>query len=100
MKKLQHQITVIAEFENKIKSNTVISYLLDYISVCCCKDRNTSVITSIQKYPAGYRVKIEINYIDNFIFKHNYTKKLSKLSDWLIADDDFCLSSYKYEISI
>lgn len=101
-RKTYHSITITAEFTNSNESYRIISKLSKYISNMV-KDKD-SVVTEYQKFPAGYRMRYYISYTRSFFRRHNYTKELSNLSDWIYTEDKNdnllnCLSKYYYSCS-
>lgn len=95
-KKTRHTVTVVVEFEPTKLSEQMIAYLSDYVS-SLIRD-NESILTDVQKQPAGYRATFVITYTTTPFSHHNYHKELARLSDWLLSDKacNGCLARYHY----
>lgn len=96
MKREEHKITLIAEFKPGIESEKAISNLSLFVSNII-NPRDT-ILTELQSFPKGYRIKYDIMYYTNFFSKRTYLKELSNLSDWLCKDKDCngTISAYHY----
>lgn len=92
----EHKITIICEFNNSSKSENAIALLSNYISSIVGK--RDIILTDLQSQPAGYRITYMITYYKTWFRVKNYTKELSKLSDWLGNDKNCngCISRYHY----
>lgn len=95
----EHNIVVIAEFNNTDDSLNKIAELSDYISEVTAD----SILTDLQKHPAGYRITYTIKYIakTKLAVKYKvkyYSQYLSRLSSWLYKDSS-CISKYYYSIN-
>lgn len=91
-----HTINLVAEFNTNINSECMIANLSKYINKIV-RDCDT-IYTDFQSHPKGYRITYKIEYKTNFFKRKNYTKELSKLSDWMGDNKSYngCLYRYQY----
>lgn len=91
-----HTINLVAEFNIKANSENMIADLSRYINKIV-RDCDM-VYTDFQSHPKGYRITYKIEYKVSFFKRKNYTKELSKLSDWMGDNKSYngCLYRYQY----
>ena len=96
LKKEEHKIRVIVEFNNINTNRTqqTIAKLSDYISDFILP--NDKILTEFQSYQKGYRLVYNIFFTNNRWTKGKYTKELANLSDWLLYNNIESISSYQY----
>lgn len=91
-----HVINLVAEFNTNTNSECMIADLSKYINKIV---RDCDIVyTDFQSHPKGYRITYKIEYKTNFFKRKNYTKELSRLSDWMGSNKSYngCLYRYQY----
>lgn len=91
-----HKITILLELSNSTKSLTVAAKFTEYVSKIF-DHKKVKITTGLQKYNLGYRVTVDCIYSGKINYR--YLNKLNNLSDWVITDNDFCISKYRYDFT-
>lgn len=92
--KIEHNINIIAEFNNNRRALHEIAKLTNYISNI---GDSVQVLSDLQTHPKGYRISFILSFtarIGNKRKGNRYTHYVAKVMDWL--EDDSCIQRYYY----